>query len=136
MAQFFFHGVFWHLSWIILLSSSTDKNFDNGLSDFLIADQDGHGGQESVGCPEAVFEEDVGHDADIVKDDLTNDHVDWIGHHEDNRHASDANKIAVKVFILIPPSWFADHVTQDGDRGEQRPQYQRDGKRDEDWNYS
>ena len=136
MSQFFLDSVFWHLSGIILLSSSPEKNFDNSLSDFLVANQDGDGGQESVGCSETEFEENIKHDADILKNDLTNDHVDWIGHHKDNSHASDAKEIAVEVFVLISSSWFADHVTQDRHGGEQGPENQRDGKSDEDWNYS
>ena len=117
VAQFFLHSIFWDLRWIILLSSSPDKNFDNGLSDFLIADENGDRGHESVGRSETVFEENIRHDADILKYNLTDDHVDWIGHHKHNSHASDAKKITVKVFVLISSSWFADNVTQDRNRG-------------------
>ena len=76
MAKFLLDILIGYIHRIILLASSLDKYFDHRGSDVLVAHEDNNGGEEVVGGSRAVLEDDITHHADVVKDNLANNHVD------------------------------------------------------------
>ena len=137
VSQLLLYIFVWNIQRVILMGSSSSKNFDSRLSHIRETNQNHDRREQGVETAQTIFQKNIAENADLVKHNLNNDHVDWVGDHEDDGQQGDTNKIISEVFwFLFPSAWSADNSAEDTEKRTQRSKYQRNNEGSNDGNDS